>query len=260
MYDVVRYRDVVFMAAIEVVFSPTGGTRKVADAVMDGVSKDRIYIDLSEPGFKGTDVQIGDGDIVVIAVPSFGGRAAPLAMQRLKLLKGNGARCVLVCAYGNRAYEDSMVEMQDVATSIGLKVISTIAAVTSNSIVPEYGAGRPSKKDLEELTRFGTEVASKDTPVSSVPGNRLYKKELGTKLAPQPTSACNKCGKCAASCPTNAIDTVTFKANKSACVSCMRCIRDCDQDARKLNGVIVSLLKMMIGKQCTSPKENELHL
>ena len=86
MDDVVRYRDVVFMAAIEVVFSPTGGTRKVADAVMEGVSKDRIYIDLSEPGFKGTDVQIGDGDIVVIAVPSFGGRAAPLAMHRFKFL------------------------------------------------------------------------------------------------------------------------------------------------------------------------------
>ncbi len=248
------------MTAIEVVFSPTGGTRKVADAVMDGISKDRIYIDLSEPGFKGTYVQVGDGDIVVIAVPSFGGRAAPLAMQRLKLLKGNGARCVLVCAYGNRAYEDSIVEMQDVATSIGLKVVAAIAAVTSNSIVPEYGAGRPSKKDLDELTRYGTEVASKETPLSSVPGNRPYKKELGTKLVPQPTSACNKCGKCAASCPTNAIDTATFKANKSACVSCMRCIRDCDRGARKINGIMVSLLKMLIGKQCTSQKKNELHL
>ena len=248
------------MAAIEVVFSPTGGTRKVADAVMDGISKDREYIDLSEPGFKGTDVCIGEADVVGMAGPTSRGRTAPPATQRLTMIKGNGARCVLVCAYGNRAYEDSLVEMQDVATSIGFKVVAAIAAVTSNSIVPEYGAGRPSKKDLDELTRYGTEVASKETPLSSVPGNRPYKKEIGTKLVPQPTSACNKCGKCAASCPTNAIDTATFKANKSACVSCMRCIRDCDRDARKLNGVMVSLLKMLIGKQCTSQKENELHL
>lgn len=246
------------MAAIEIVFSPTGGTRKVADAVMDGISEDRVLVDLAEPGFTGNGVNVTGDDIVVVAMPSFGGRAAPIAIQRFRLLKGNGARCVLVCAYGNRAYEDSLVEMQDVATESGFKVVSVIAAVTSNSIVPEYGAGRPSVKDLEQLKGYGSMVASKTTPVSSVPGNRPYKKELGVKLVPQPTSACNGCGKCAESCPTKAIDSKTFKASKADCASCMRCIRDCDRDARKINGMMVSLLKMMIGKQCKSPKENEL--
>ena len=94
------------MAVYEITFSPTGGTDKVTELLteaMDG-EKRRISLlpekeDYSRHVFK-------SGDICFIAVPSFGGRVPQEAAKRLGMMKGNQARAVLVCVYGNRAYED----------------------------------------------------------------------------------------------------------------------------------------------------------
>lgn len=53
--------------------------------------------------------------MAVIAVPSYAGRVPAPAVQRLTAMQGNGARAVLVCVYGNRAYEDTLVELEDAA-------------------------------------------------------------------------------------------------------------------------------------------------
>ena len=46
----------------------------------------------------------------------YAGRVPALAVERLKGIKTSGVKCVIVAVYGNRAYEDALVEMQDVAT------------------------------------------------------------------------------------------------------------------------------------------------
>lgn len=54
-------------------------------------------------------------DVVVFAVPSFGGRVPSTAAERFSRIKGNGAACVLLCVYGNRAYDDTLAEVEDLA-------------------------------------------------------------------------------------------------------------------------------------------------
>lgn len=49
-------------------------------------------------------------------MPVYAGRVPALAVERLKGMKTSGVKCVIVAIYGNRAYEDALVEMQDVAT------------------------------------------------------------------------------------------------------------------------------------------------
>ena len=49
-------------------------------------------------------------------MPVYAGRVPALAVERLKGIKTSGVKCVIVAIYGNRAYEDALVEMQDVAT------------------------------------------------------------------------------------------------------------------------------------------------
>ena len=49
-------------------------------------------------------------------MPVYAGRVPALAVERLKGIKTSGVKCVIVAVYGNRAYEDALVEMQDVAT------------------------------------------------------------------------------------------------------------------------------------------------
>ena len=72
--------------------------------------------------------------MAVIAVPSYGGRVPGTAAGRLGAIRGNGARAVLVCVYGNRAYEDTLVELQDIAKQAGFRVTAAVAAVAEHSI------------------------------------------------------------------------------------------------------------------------------
>lgn len=49
-------------------------------------------------------------------MPVYACRVPALAVERLKGMKTSGVKCVIVAVYGNRAYKDALVEMQDVAT------------------------------------------------------------------------------------------------------------------------------------------------
>ncbi len=91
------------MNVIQVIFSPTGGTQRVADIITESWGNPVRKVDLTDAGL--TTTHLGKEDLAVIAVPSFGGRVPALAAQRLAEVHGNQARCVIVCVYGNRAYD-----------------------------------------------------------------------------------------------------------------------------------------------------------
>ena len=247
------------MNTLEIVFSPTGGTEKVADIICSSWKNNVVKIDLSDSKTDFSGCAIGKEDRALIAMPSFGGRAPAAAIGRLKKIAGNGARCTLVCVYGNRAYEDTLAEMEDAAKECGFQVVAAVAAVAQHSIIPQYAANRPDASDEKQLTEFAQQIADKTESVASVPGNRPYKK-AGAGLVPRATKNCVKCGICAKNCPVQAIDPVSFTADSKKCIGCMRCIKQCPHGARKVNGAMVSIAAMAIKKACSVRKENELFL
>ena len=99
------------MANYCITFSPTGGTNRVADILCGALHSEWTRIDLMEE----VSLETGASDICLIAVPSFGGRVPDLAAQRLKGNTGT-ARAILVCVYGNRAYEDTLAELSDLVS------------------------------------------------------------------------------------------------------------------------------------------------
>ena len=248
------------MNVVEIVFSPTGGTEKVAHIIGKQWSGNPAKIDLSDAKADFTKCEITEQDMVLIAMPSFGGRAPAIAIERLKQIAGNGAKCTLVCVYGNRAYEDTLVEMEDAAKECGFQVIAAIAAVAEHSIMPQYAANRPDASDQKQLTDYANQIAGRAGIASSMPGNRPYKKAGGAGLVPKPDKSCVKCGACAETCPVQAIDPANFTANAKVCISCMRCMKQCPKNARKVNGMMVSAAALAIKKACSVRKENELFL
>ena len=248
------------MNTLEIVFSPTGGTEKVADIICSSWKNNVVKIDLSDSKTDFSGCAIGKEDRVLIAMPSFGGRAPAVAIERLKKIAGNGAKCTLVCVYGNRAYEDTLAEMEDAAKECGFRVVAAVAAVAQHSIIPQFAANRPDASDEKQLAEFAQQIADKTESVASVPGNRPYKKAGGAGLVPKPSKDCVKCGVCAKNCPVQAIDSVTLSADTKKCISCMRCVKQCPHNARKVNGAMVSIAAMAIKKACSVRKENELFL
>lgn len=248
------------MNTVEIIFSPTGGTEKVAHILGGHGNENTVKIDLSDAKTDFTKCVIDKEDRVLIAVPSFGGRAPSVAIERLKKIAGNGAKCTLVCVYGNRAYEDTLVEMEDAAKESGFQVVAAVAAVAEHSIMPQYAAGRPDASDKKQLEQFAEQIAGKTEAVVSIPGNRPYKKAGGAGLVPKPTKDCVKCGMCAEGCPVQAIDSTSFAADSKKCIACMRCVKQCPHQARKVNNAMVSIAAMAIKKACSVRKENELFL
>lgn len=248
------------MNTVEIIFSPTGGTEKVARIISKQWSESTTKIDLSDPKTDFSECAINKEDCVLIAMPSFGGRAPAVAIERLKKISGNGAKCTLVCVYGNRAYEDTLAEMEDAATECGFQVVAAVAAVAQHSIIPKYAANRPDSSDEKQLEQFAQQIAGRTEAAAAIPGNRPYKKAGSAGLVPKPSKDCVKCGVCVKKCPVQAIDPVKFTADSKKCISCMRCVKLCPHNARKINGAIVSVAALAIKKACSVRKENELFL
>lgn len=252
------------MSYAQLIFSPTGGTKKTADALSGPWGVPVETIDLCDRKKSFSQIAFQPEDLVLLAVPSYGGRVPALAAQRLSQVQGGGARAVLLCVYGNRAYEDTLAELYDLAAGAGFSCIAAVAAVAEHSIMHQYAAGRPDARDREVLNGFSQKIlAQAGTPLARerVPGSRPYQKAGAVPLVPKAGKDCTACGLCAKQCPAGAIDPEQVKtADSKRCISCMRCVVNCPRSARKVNGAMVSAAALAMKKVCSVRKENELFL
>lgn len=246
----------------QIMFSPTGGTRRVCEYICDGIDQKPSVTDFCVKERQIRVPEIHGEDLVIIAMPVFAGRVPALAVKRLKRIQSNHAKCVVVAVYGNRAYDDALLEMQDVAKEMGFRVVAAISAVAEHSIARVYAAGRPDAEDRKELAAFGAAIINKvegtDTykPLA-LPGNRPYR---AGNVGPFPTAdeCCNGCGTCQKLCPADAIPADNLRSvNKEACISCMRCLSVCPIKARNI-GQVEKMVTEKLKTLCATRKSNEL--
>ena len=253
------------MSVFEIVFSPTGGTRKVSGLVAGALDKNTVTVDLTDSGLDFSAVSMTKDDVAVISAPAYAGRIPAVVADRLGMVRGNGARAVLVCVYGNRAFEDTLVELEDVAKHAGFRVVAAVSAIAEHSVARQFAAGRPDAQDVAQLSEFAQRIRQKllDGAASepSIPGNRPYKQAGGHSMVPHATEDCVSCGACAALCPVRAIDKDDPRqVDGEACISCMRCIAVCPRGARKLDPNKLFAVSQMLGKVCVVRKECELFI
>ncbi len=250
-------------------FSPTGTTKKITTSIAKGLGAKRVVdYDTTLPG-SSVETDLNDG-VAIIGIPVYAGRVPELCLQRMQTITAKGLPCVLVALYGNREYEDALVELRDFATGQGFKVVAAGAFIGEHSYSTHerpIAEGRPDAKDLLLAVQFGQQVATKiedgnfDTP--EIAGNVPYKDrvQFGGVAPETDRDRCTLCGKCAESCPTGVI-TVTEKVATETdhCIMCCACVKACDVDARPFNHPRIKERRAMLLANCSQPKAPEVFI
>ena len=119
-------------------FSPTGGTKKVADILARNLGGEFCDVDICRDIEK---MSLQSCDVCLVSVPSFAGRVPAVAIERLKKISANGAKAILNCVYGNREWDDTLTELQDTLESCGFVCVAAVAAVAEHSICRQFATG-----------------------------------------------------------------------------------------------------------------------
>lgn len=244
-------------------FSPTGGTKKAGEIFCKSISANIKTADLS---LRDEEAKEEKGDLMVIAAPVFGGRIPELVTEKLKKIDGKGKKVVTIVVYGNRAYEDALLELNHAVKEQGFQVIASAALIAQHSMAPEVGKGRPDEQDTKEILDFAQKVLDKiesgqDKPVE-VPGNYPYKEARSMPAAPISLPSCNQCRRCEKICPTGAISIKdkTVETNTEKCMLCMACTAVCPEHARVLPPPLKERTEQMLGALKAVRRENEFFL
>ena len=242
-------------------FSPTGGTKKAGKVLASGIAGSVREVNLAANVTENL-----CSDAVIVAAPVFAGRIPAIVSERLSRLDGKGKKAITVVVYGIRAYDDALLELNDVMESRGFEVIASAALVAQHSIVPEVGTGRPDESDLDEIKQFAKRVLQVieggGSASFAVPGNRPYKENPKSSATPVTLSACSRCGYCASVCPTDAV-TVTdrgVETDTNLCMLCMACVARCPAQARILPPALQEGLAQRLRIFKDVHRENEFYL
>lgn len=209
------------------------------------------------------DVTLSEGDLLVAGMPVYIGRIPERGAESLRHFKGNGQPAVVAAVYGNRHYDDAVIEMKDIVEAGGFTTVAAGAFVAQHSMLPRLAAGRPNAADLDEIDAFGRKVralleTASELKAVEVPGNRPYRETHPIALCPEAGEECAECGVCVENCPVDAIPADNPRlTDASRCLRCGRCIAVCTQGARGYRGEMYAAFEAKFLAAFSEPRPNE---
>lgn len=188
----------------------------------------------------------GKDELAIIGLPVYAGRLPKNIDNFFSGLEGNATPAVALVLYGNRDYNDALVELKLQLEECGFLVKAGAAFIGEHTFSKNVATGRPDKNDLAVAAEFGRRVAAliaMDNPGTlELKGNYpfVYKGYDPANPGTHPTyftistnEQCTQCYLCAENCPWEAIDMENPRIiNFAKCMRCLRCLKNCPFSAK----------------------------
>lgn len=235
---------------ISMYFSPTGTTKKIISALREdlrSLGKEQETIDVTPPQARKKDYAFGPKELLILGLPVYAGRIPNKILPFIQTLKGDQTPAVIVAMYGNRNYDNALMEMSEVLTNNGFIVFGAAAFIGEHSFSKTLGGGRPDEEDFKILHNFSKELKDfmeRGAPLERIPVKgevpvEYYKpkdregKATGfLKAKPVTSDSCTECMLCVAACPMGSIDEENPRLTPGLCIKCCACIKICPVNAR----------------------------
>ena len=255
----------------KIYFSPTKTTKKILDGIAFGLSS-RLVEEIDLTNFNSTEEKrrIING-VALIGVPVYAGRVPKVAVERLKNIQAENVPAIIVVVYGNRYFDDALVELKNISLESGFKPLAATAFIGEHSFSTEekpIGLNRPDEADLKKAEAFGKMCGTinrniNEWKIVDVPGNiELKDHPVFPSIAPETdVQLCKLCEKCMSACPTGAItlDGI-IKTKIEDCILCAACVKSCALGARSLSNDFINGIREKLFANCKDRKEPECFL
>lgn len=239
----------------KVYFSATGTTQKVADALAQSLAEKLnaavVTTDFTLPAVREQQLTFTPDELVLFGMPVYAGRVPNLLLPFVsKKVVGGGALTVPFVLYGNRNFDDGLIELRNVLEAAGCRTIAAGAFVGEHSFSYTLGAHRPDDADMAVVEQLAQQTADRvkalkkapDAPVKVAgcdpirpyytPRDRAGNPVNILKVKPKTNDKCTKCGLCVKVCPMGSINPENPAEVTGICIKCGACFKKCPVGAK----------------------------
>lgn len=259
-----------------VYFSPTGTTKRVLTGIADGMGvADLRHHDLTLDRDGSAAIHTLPGELVIFGVPVYSGRVVRAALPRLKRIQGGKTLAVPVVLYGNRDFEDALLELSDLVRELGFTPLAAAAFIGEHSFsTPNrpIAVGRPDGADLATARDFGARIRALLEKLEEpggivrlqVPGNTPYAERDRSHVEQAATrtveDVCTLCGACEPACPVGAISIGdAVETDTAACILCNACARACPMGARIMDDPAINRVADWVFERCQERRQPQIY-
>ncbi len=235
-------------------FSATGTTEKIVTGIAEKIAENYSgkitvnNIDFTLPEARKKIFSFDKDSIVIAGIPVYAGRVPNVLLKFLNTISGNEAMAVAVVLYGNRDYDDALIEFKDILEAKGFNVIAGGAFIGEHSFSTTLGANRPDEQDMAAAADFAAKIYDKtkipgENHAVVVKGNKPYREYYRLKdkngnpvnilkVIPKTNDDCIDCKLCSEVCPMGSIDSDDVSKITGICIKCCACIKKCPVGAK----------------------------
>lgn len=242
-----------------VYYSATGNTKYIVNEIVKCIAE-RLDIpfetyDFTLPKNRDRVQYFVEDELVIFGTPVYAGRVPNKLLPAVQtLFEGNGALAVPVVTFGNRSYDNALIELRNELENNGFHTIAAAAFVSEHVFSSKIAFGRPDKEDMVDIHSFAEAVAIKvkqmveipeRIPVKGIEPIPAYYTPLGRdgkpavflKAKPKTAENCTGCKICAMVCPMGSISYEEPTIIKGICIKCQACVKACPEEVKYFDDI-----------------------